>query len=112
MRWNEAKVLQIESNNTHKKYKESAHMSLVYHPISQLSLDVSPIWTPIIAAEVRKLQFRPVKIMCENCVFMLVQYKEHGTPEHGDRIQTPKCCVSNKKERWLMSRITIFVKIS
>jgi hypothetical protein len=31
-------------------------MSLVDHPISQPSLDISPVWTPIIAAEVRKLQ--------------------------------------------------------
>jgi hypothetical protein len=58
--WKETKVLQIEPNTTYKKYKESAHMSLVDHPISQHSLDISPIWTPIIAAEVRKLQLRPV----------------------------------------------------
>jgi hypothetical protein len=35
-------------------------MSLVDHPISQPSLDISPMWTPIIAAEVRKLQLRPM----------------------------------------------------
>jgi hypothetical protein len=35
-------------------------MSLVDHPISQPSLDISPIWIPIIAAEVRKLQLHPV----------------------------------------------------
>jgi hypothetical protein len=33
-------------------------MSLVDHPISQPNLGISPIWTPIIAAEVRKLQVR------------------------------------------------------
>jgi hypothetical protein len=47
--------LQIEPNTTYRKYKKSAHMSLADHPISQTSLDISPICTPIIAAEVRKL---------------------------------------------------------
>jgi hypothetical protein len=51
--WNEAKVLQIEPNTTHRKYKESAHMSLIDHPFSQPRLDISPIWTPNMAAEVR-----------------------------------------------------------
>jgi hypothetical protein len=40
--WKEAKVLLIEPNTTYRKYKESAHMSLIDHPISQLSLDISP----------------------------------------------------------------------
>jgi hypothetical protein len=35
-------------------------MSLIDNLISQPSLDISPIWTPIIAAKVRKLQLRPV----------------------------------------------------
>jgi hypothetical protein len=33
---------------------------VIAHPISQPSLDISRIWTPIIAAEVRILQLRPV----------------------------------------------------
>jgi hypothetical protein len=44
--------LQIEPDTTYRKYKESAHMSLVDHTISQPILDISPIWTPIITAEV------------------------------------------------------------
>jgi hypothetical protein len=53
----EVKVLHIEPNTTYRKYKESAaHMSLLDHPISQPSLDISPIWTPIITAEVKRLQ--------------------------------------------------------
>jgi hypothetical protein len=52
--------LQIESNATYRKYKESAHMSLVAYPISQPSLDIAPIWTPIIAAEVRELKLQRV----------------------------------------------------
>jgi hypothetical protein len=35
------KVLQIEPNTTYRKYKESTYMSLVDHPISQRSLDLS-----------------------------------------------------------------------
>jgi hypothetical protein len=54
--WNKARVLQIEPKTTYRKYKESAHMSLLNRPISELSLDISPIWTPVIAAEIKKLQ--------------------------------------------------------
>jgi hypothetical protein len=42
-----------------RKYKESAHMSLVDLSISQSSLDTSSIWTSVIAAEVIELQLRP-----------------------------------------------------
>jgi hypothetical protein len=44
-------------------------MSLIDHPISQPSLDISPSRTPVIAAEVKELQLRPVWIEWENCVF-------------------------------------------
>jgi hypothetical protein len=57
--WKEEKILQIEPNTIYRKHKESAHVSFVDHIICQLSLDISIIWTPIIAAEVRKLQLRP-----------------------------------------------------
>jgi hypothetical protein len=52
--WNEAKVVQIELNTTYRKQKESIHMSLVDHPISQTRLDTSPIWGPIITVEVKE----------------------------------------------------------
>jgi hypothetical protein len=32
IRWKEAKSLQIERNTTYRKYKKSAHISLVKHP--------------------------------------------------------------------------------
>jgi hypothetical protein len=35
-------------------------MSLLDHPISEPSLDISPIWTSVITAEVKKLQLRAV----------------------------------------------------
>jgi hypothetical protein len=47
--WSEAKVLQIEPNATYRKYKESAHVS-ARPPASKPSLDISPIWTPLITA--------------------------------------------------------------
>jgi hypothetical protein len=51
----------LDSTKYHiQKYKESTHMSLVDHPVSQPSLDISPLWTPIITAEVRKLKRSPV----------------------------------------------------
>jgi hypothetical protein len=58
--WKEANALQTEPNTTYRKYKESAYMSLVDHPISQPSLDISLIWSPTIAAKVRELQLRLV----------------------------------------------------
>jgi hypothetical protein len=58
-------VSQIEPNTTYRRYKESAHMSLVDHLISQPSLDISPMWTPIIAAEVKK---NCNSIQCRLCV--------------------------------------------
>jgi hypothetical protein len=54
IRWKEAKVLEMEQNTTHRKHKESAHMPLLDHAISQASLDISPVWTPVITAEVKK----------------------------------------------------------
>jgi hypothetical protein len=39
--WEEAKVLQIGRNITHRKYQESVLMSLLDHPISQPILDTS-----------------------------------------------------------------------
>jgi hypothetical protein len=46
------------------------HTSLIGHPSSQPSFDISPLWTPIITAEVRKLQLRPyvkVVFLCWYC---------------------------------------------
>jgi hypothetical protein len=58
--WKEEKVLQIEPNTTYTKNKESAHTSLIDHPISQASLDIFPVWAPIIAEEAKKPQLFPV----------------------------------------------------
>jgi hypothetical protein len=44
-------------------------MVVVDHPISQPSLDISSIWTDIIAAEVSKLRIRQV---CEQATVTIV----------------------------------------
>jgi predicted GIY-YIG superfamily endonuclease len=44
--WNDARVWEIESNSRYRKYKESAYMACLTNPISQPSLDISPIWIP------------------------------------------------------------------
>jgi hypothetical protein len=47
--WDEAQILNIESNRRHRKYRESAHMAYLTHSVSQPSLDISPIWIPLIS---------------------------------------------------------------
>jgi hypothetical protein len=53
--WQEAKVLQTEPNTTYRKCKQAANMVLADHPVSRTSMDIYPIWTPIITAEINKL---------------------------------------------------------
>jgi hypothetical protein len=52
-------------------------MSLLDHPISQPSLDISPIWTPIITAEATKLQLCQVLIELENLFFFCWYHEEY-----------------------------------
>jgi predicted GIY-YIG superfamily endonuclease len=58
--WDDARVLEIESNSRYRKYKESAHMACLNNPISQLNLDISPIWIPLVGNEVSNSQRRSV----------------------------------------------------
>jgi hypothetical protein len=48
--WDEARILEIESR--YRKYKESAHMACSTDPISQPSLEISPIWIPLVSKDV------------------------------------------------------------
>jgi hypothetical protein len=64
--WDEARILEIESNTKYRKYKELAHMACLINPISQPSLDISPIWIPVISDEVTNSQKRSI------CVFSRV----------------------------------------
>jgi hypothetical protein len=50
--WDEARILDIESHSKYRNYKEAAHMACSINPICQPSLDISPIWIPIISNEV------------------------------------------------------------
>jgi hypothetical protein len=58
--WDDARVLEIESNSKYRKYKKSAHMACLTNPISQPSLAISPIWIPLVSNEVSNLQRRSV----------------------------------------------------
>jgi hypothetical protein len=51
--WDDARVLEIESNSRYRKYKE---LACLINPISQPSLDSSPIWIPLISNEVSNSQ--------------------------------------------------------
>jgi hypothetical protein len=44
----ESRILEIESNSRCRKYKELAHMECLAIPISQPSLNISPIWVLLI----------------------------------------------------------------
>jgi hypothetical protein len=57
--WDEARVLEVESNRRYRKYKESAHMACSTNLISQTNLDISPIWIPFISDEVTKSRRKP-----------------------------------------------------
>jgi hypothetical protein len=52
----EARILEIESNSRYRKYKESAHVACLTNPISHPSLDITPIWIPLISNEVTNSQ--------------------------------------------------------
>jgi hypothetical protein len=48
VRWDEARLLENESNSRHMKYKELAHMVNLTNLVSQPSKDISPIWPSLI----------------------------------------------------------------
>jgi hypothetical protein len=50
-------VLEVESNSRYRKYKESAHMACSTNSISQPSLDISPVWIPLIKEEVNRTKW-------------------------------------------------------
>jgi hypothetical protein len=57
--WDEARILEIESNNRHSKYKELAHMACLKNPIIQPNLNISPVWIPLIIDDVTKSKGSP-----------------------------------------------------
>jgi hypothetical protein len=65
-------ILDIESHSKYRKYKEAAHMACSIDPISQPSLDISPIWIPIISNEVNISQRR--SISRDRCSFVSIRF--------------------------------------
>ena len=53
--WDEAKILAKEENTTRRKLKEATYIALANQPISQASLEIKPIWMPILRQEQRRL---------------------------------------------------------
>jgi hypothetical protein len=70
--WDEARVLDIESHSEYRIYKEAAHMACSIDPNSQPSLDISPIWIPIISSEVNISQRR--SIWRDRCSFVSIRF--------------------------------------
>jgi hypothetical protein len=57
-------------------------MSLIDHPNSQPSLDISPIWIPVMTAKKKRKKYNSVQCRLSGkiTVFMLVQYREFLSP--------------------------------
>ena len=51
MSWDEAKILHREPNQFKRKFKEASFMSMSKNHISQPSLDIKPLWFPLIREE-------------------------------------------------------------
>jgi hypothetical protein len=58
--WDEAKILDTESNSRHGKYRESSYMACLVNLISQLNLDFSPVWNLLVTKEVGSLEGRSI----------------------------------------------------
>jgi hypothetical protein len=58
--WDKGRILDIESHSRYRKYKEAAHMACSINPISQSSLNISPICILIISNEVNISQRRSI----------------------------------------------------
>ena len=52
--WGKASILSKEENLRIRKLKESAFIHCTDHVISQPSVDISPMWLPIIRPEIKK----------------------------------------------------------
>jgi hypothetical protein len=49
--WDQAEILEVECSSLCTKYKETAHIMCCKNPISQASVDMSPLWLPLIRKE-------------------------------------------------------------
>ena len=46
--WEGSKILKTEKKSVCRKYKEAAYVVCLQNPISRLSVEISPIWHPLI----------------------------------------------------------------
>jgi hypothetical protein len=51
MAWDQAEMLDAECNSLCRKHKEAAHIMCCNNPISQASVEMSPLWLPLIRKE-------------------------------------------------------------
>jgi hypothetical protein len=49
--WDQAEILEVECNSLCRKYKKTAHLACCNNPISQASVEMSPLWLPFIKKE-------------------------------------------------------------
>jgi hypothetical protein len=54
--WDEVRILEIKINSRYRKYKDSDYMACLSNPISQPSVDTSPIWISLIGNKVTNSQ--------------------------------------------------------
>jgi hypothetical protein len=83
--WDEARILEIESNSRYRKYKESAHIASLTNPLSQSSLNISPIWILLMKNQDANSQRRTVgsdrfyigfcKVLIPNVQFLLHRWR-------------------------------------
>jgi hypothetical protein len=52
-------------------------MSLLDHPVSQPSVDISPIWAPVITAEIKKLQLHQAEFEWKILFSLCWHHKEY-----------------------------------
>jgi len=55
----------------YRKYKKLAHMACLTHLISQSSLEVSPIWIPLISKEISQLKRSSAVLAVSSCFISL-----------------------------------------
>ena len=52
--WDEVTIVETEPHWKVRKIKEAAHMALAANPISKPSVDISPIWLPLLRKNQQK----------------------------------------------------------
>jgi hypothetical protein len=56
--WDQAVILDVESNSLRRKYKETVHIMCCNNSISQASVEMSSLWFPVIKKELKSVGAR------------------------------------------------------